>query len=329
MTENSSMTTTKPSSGPPALSGLSRTLFDDPALAEIAAKPRLVLVLMWSTLHAYAMSYRQALHKRLGRYLLRFLAGSVIGFIVIAITQQVASVAGIDVLFASCAMSFVVIIAAAAMRRRASTNAIRMVVRKKCLQRFRIGQLESLLHPRRGRVLVLILGVMLGLEFGTFYFNSEALQLADRGLFGQLLLSIDNFCYGAFLDVFELYGLSLAPAVEHANGSANVFFLFRTAFDVVIVFLVYLAYRRYELRSVILRFPVHETPSVDLLVEWIDRTIIDTDSWQQQFPHEMSFLLIVQNYFEDEYLAIVEIAAEWPALRIEKDVRRLFFDSAD
>lgn len=309
-------------------SGALAALCNAPGLSEVARAPRLVAALSWATLQTYTRAVTQPVLQRLPGALVRIVAGSATGFAVITATFFAASAAGLNVFEASCGVAGAVIVVATFMRVAAATGAVRLVIRQKSVQRFQIGRLESLLHPRRGQILILMIGLLLGLQFGIIHFNSETLDLDDRSVAGQMLISVDNLCYGACLDLFELYGLSLTEPVEHTRNSAPVFLAFRTAFDVVVVFLVYLAIRRREMKAIVKRFPVHDGPDVALLVEWIDRMLIDRDAWQQQFPHEMAFLLMIQRYLEGNDAEFRETAADWPTLPIDDAVRDLFV-SAD
>lgn len=298
-------------------SGL-QSLVNAPELQDVPEGHRLLTALTWRTFSEYQRRSRQ---RTFVRNTGLFFLWALIGILVVGVSAKViAPLADIDPAIPAAAIASMTILVAGLLRLRAGSKFIR-VNSGTSLDRFVPGRLESIFHPRRMRMLVSLFGLLAGLELAVIHFGHAGMGLLERsGLADQFLLAIDNFCYGALLDIFELYEISLTDPVEHTAFSGTVFLLFRTSFDVLLVFLFFVLFQRRGMQPMLDRFPGDEPITIKALVKWIDRMLIDREAWIRRFPDEMVFLMLVMYCLDDKSDAVRTTAGEWPGLRVHPAV---------
>ncbi len=313
-------------------------LADAEGFRDLNPAQRVVAALNWLVVSEYARCMREALLKRALILPGVFLLATACGFGIVFAAGSLAEFCGMSVPHTCYGVSAVAVTFAIILRWRAGAR--RIVVsrarqklegqRRKTslvIDSVRIGRLDSIFRPRRLQTGIGLLGLLFGLEVGVINAANEHLGFGDRDTIGdQTLIAIDNICYGALLDTFELYGISVTQPVEHTTASATVFLVFRTASDVLILFLIFVLIQRRRFKGIVARFPIRVEPGTEELVHWIDRLLIDKAGWMRRFPDEMLYLLLVQKFLEGKPMTMRQIAFDWPRLRLTPEVRMLFVD---
>ena len=284
---------------------------------------QLVAALVWQTIFGYVQFGRRSKMITTFWCVFSFLVWCLVGYGLIVVAAFAARAIAAPVHWVCYGVAAASLVVAIFIRIRATSSWISFAPGHP-ISRLRLGRLESVFHPRRLRATIGLIGLLLGLELGVLQGASEHLGLADREELGdQTLIALDNLCYGALLDVFELYGLSLTDPVEHTPVSATVFLVFRTTSDVLIVFLLFVVFQRRSMRSLLDRFP-DETANREALIAWLYRSLIDKAAWIRSFQDEILFLTVALKYLEGERETVSQIASDWPHLRIRGDVKQLF-----
>ena len=307
----------------PLSAGL-QTLVNSPELQDVPEGHRLLAALTWRTFSEYQRLGRQ---RAILRYATSFCLWVLSGALLVGASATGGSFVGMNPAVAATAVAVFTILVASLFRIQVGSKYI-TVNQGKTVDRFIPGRLEGIFHPRAMRILVRLFGLLFGLELAVIHFGLAGMGLPERtGLGDQVLLAVDNFCYGALLDIFELYGISLTDPVEHTVFSGSVFLLFRTSFDVLLVFLIFVLLQRRGMQVMLDRFPGDEPVSVKALVKWLDRMLIDKEAWIRRFPDEIVFLMLVMNCLAGQDDTVRSIVAEWRGLLVTPMTLRRLVDS--
>ena len=173
---------------------------------------------------------------------------------------------------------------------------------------------------------------MHGWFFGAFFGIQHALLMFTPGHFGLpiegglsecFLLTLDNACYGLFLDTFEMYDLYWGQPLEHSWYSASVFFAFRLTFEGLAVLIGYSLFKRYRMRHLFRSVPRNER-NVRGMLKWIGDRLSDKDQWPNRYHDEFMFLLLCRAYINGDYEYIRRLTRDLPAMRVDESARQLF-----
>jgi hypothetical protein len=141
----------------------------------------------------------------------------------------------------------------------------------------------------------------------------------------SILLTFDNLCHGVFFDTFELYAIRIAPAFQHTNFSATVFWLFRLAFDGMAIIFIYDLYLKYRYRRFLDGSPGPSSTPAELAT-WIEQLCADRRAWPRHFCDTFLFLYLVAKYIRGEYDLIRLLGRNSQWLEVSRDLRELFVD---
>ena len=307
------------------LSRATKTICDADQLQRFGGAQRLVFAVVHRTLSEYHRWHNQSLTSSMRLLGVAVLLGVPVGFGLIAgVEFGLRPTLGDNTVYAVLGTASAAILVAVAIRLKASSKSVRFFSGSQ-IDRLKIGRLEVVFHSRPVRSLVFILALLMGMEVGVFWLLRDELNFAGpQGLSGSIVVAVDNMCYGVFFDLFELYRISLSDPIEHNTLSSSVFLGFRTAFDVVLVYFVYVVIVRSRMTQFISRFPAAEEPDVERLQWWIDRTVIDKAGWIRQFPDEIVFLMIVDRFLAGDASSVHDLAEQWPQIKVDQRVKDVF-----
>jgi hypothetical protein len=174
--------------------------------------------------------------------------------------------------------------------------------------------------------LILFLGATIGAQIGIVYYTHNHAGLPIDGGFGEsILLTIDNLFHGVFLHVFELFKVSFGPTVEHGTLSGSVFYLFRLAYDALVLLFLYECYQRWKMRHLFKGFP-YEPRKVEELLGWLEARCGDEEKWPHRYLDEFLFLILAKEYLRGHDDIVEVMSRQFPWLGVTPEVRGLFVD---
>ncbi|WP_157369658.1 hypothetical protein [Zavarzinella formosa] len=187
-----------------------------------------------------------------------------------------------------------------------------------------LGRLSGVLDTYFMQAMAALFGMTVAGQIFVIHNLPDHAGLAiDGELQTSVLLTLDSICHGVFLDLFELYDISIGEKVKHTTMSATVFFLFRTAFDAYVVIMMVIIYRRYKLKTLLAGYPAGK-PTVIQLTQWLGGICNEDHSWPRNYFDEFMFLALCRYYFLDDLEFVNKASGQFPRLRITAQVRYLF-----
>jgi hypothetical protein len=172
-----------------------------------------------------------------------------------------------------------------------------------------------------------LMGMLIGSQFGLLACGDWHMGLRlERMSVGMALgYTFDNFVQAIFGDVCELYGWRVMPEFRHTFWSATTFNLFRIAASILTLLWIRMEWHHFLARGLFRRFPTK--CNVPQIVAWL-RGLSQTErSWMLSHFDEFLFLRIVGEYLAGDFAAVTRLSNQFPRLRVDEDLRRLFVDA--
>ena len=189
---------------------------------------------------------------------------------------------------------------------------------------FQLGRLNNLFDSSFPPAMAAILGICFGIQHALLMLTPGHFGLPLDGTFTEcFLLSLDNACFGVFLDAFELYGINLGEPVEHTWYSATVFFAFRLMYEALTILIIYAYWKRYRMRRLFRSLP-QSTRAVDDILDWIAGQCRNRNRWPTLYHDEFVFLLLCKSYVEGDDEYVRHLSRDMSSLMVEQPVRDLF-----
>jgi hypothetical protein len=164
---------------------------------------------------------------------------------------------------------------------------------------------------------------LIAMQAGLIRFTSSHLGVQSPvTMSGSILLSVDSFCRGAFLDIFELYDVSLIRSAEMSLAAAAMFFAFRIVTTTYFLMFVFGVYRWARVS----RFLTSAGASNDV-AGWLDKLNSVANRWAFQYVDEFVFLRILKAYLDGNFEEVSSLSKSYPCLCVTNDLRRLFVDN--
>lgn len=225
------------------------------------------------------------------------------------------------------AVPFLVLIFARGLRSLAEEAKIPFQVREGAIDGWRLGRLDEVFQVAAPSTLGLFLGCCFGFMWGLLYHAAGHTGLAIDGSLGTcFLLTLDNFLHGVLLDTCELYDLRVGEKLTHTTLSATVFYLFRLAFDALVLLLGYELFQRWRLRRFFAGYP-WDPQRVEEVLAWLEAACADRDRWPRRFFDEFVFLVLVKEYIRGHFTLVRQMSEQFSWLAVPEPVRRAFIDA--
>ena len=194
------------------------------------------------------------------------------------------------------------------------------------VERLSLGRINDIIDDGAFYATLTILMGLLACQSTLLYWTSDHLGFAGLSTFKEaLMISLDNFMHGVFLDIFEMYDIHLVPATgEKTLWTSTIFLLFRLLYDAFTLLWLYLLYQRYRMRSFFRSFP--EAGGVDALTSWMERVCRQDAGWLRKFADELLFFTLAEEYLRGRFTFVRDLSHQFPAIRVSDEVRALFVD---
>lgn len=200
---------------------------------------------------------------------------------------------------------------------------------------FHMGKMGDVLDPLWAIGFSVYTGLCIGAQVGFLYFLKDPLESGKIfDIWESILVTLDNLLHGLFLGAFESFDIRFTEPVRHSTFSAIWFFLFRLAFDAIVLLLVLQLFRRVSVRAMMKQYPyllkVVQHPATPVhvgeLTSWIEGICLAEKGWLSTFPDELIFLALASEYLKGNDSAVREFACKFSAARISPEVKQLFVD---
>lgn len=185
----------------------------------------------------------------------------------------------------------------------------------------KLGRLHEVLNSESVAVTA-ILGMIFGAQAGLIRYASHHMGAGDVQDFQQaFFLTLDNFCRGLFLDIFDVYQIYFAHPVEHTTWTATGYLIFRCSMNVLVLLSLYLIWSHIRLRKLLADVPT-EPMGYQRLLEWLRD--IRGSRWCRSFFDEYVFLMAVERYLDGRFDDFKDQTRRYPRLQVQDGVQSLF-----
>ena len=194
------------------------------------------------------------------------------------------------------------------------------------VERLSLGRINDILDDGAFYATLTILMGLLACQSILLYRVSDHLGFAEISTFREaLVISLDNFMHGVFLDVFEMYDIHLSSAKgEKTLWSSTIFLIFRLLYDAFMLLWLYILYQRYRMRKLFKDFP--KAGGVSAFTDWMERVCRQDASWLRKFVDELLFFTIAEEYLRGRFAFVRDLSHQFPSIRVDNEVRALFID---
>ena len=173
----------------------------------------------------------------------------------------------------------------------------------------------------------MILFAAFGMQMGLIQFTSDNLGVEDlNGFWDAAAFTMDNWCRGLFLYVFDLYEIYVARPVSLSIFSATVFFVFRIAMTGLTILTIAHMVQYLKTLRLLLSLPTEEM-TLQQLLNWFVEVRRRYMRWSRDVFDELIFLVVVEQYIRGQFDRVRQITRLYPRLDVNDDVRCLFVDN--